>query len=212
LIRTEIAYIRALSEIVRLEALLGIDSQSSHIGDAITAGYEADAESLTLLLAETEAYRLMEKGELRLLSDLSKIGEWLVTLRFARKLTEVEFAAITGVSPQQVSNDERKGYSGIGARRAHRLLEALGIEYQVRPIFPESVSEELPIDLAVDPIDTPAPEPVAEYQDIPSRVAELLRSDTSISMEQALHLSYTFNQLYATYISVLPASQLKPVE
>jgi transcriptional regulator with XRE-family HTH domain len=205
-IRKGTDYQRALVEISQLEADIDVECGKKHVDSGRGVKKMAKENLLAQLRNETEAYRSMEKGEIKPLDDISKIGEWLITLRLSRGLSDHEFGELTGVSLKQVSNDERNNYSRIGVQRAHRLLQALGIEYQLRRILPEPALE-MPMAIVIGSTDVSEPELGAVAMDVPAQVAAVLRSDKSISMEQALHLSYAFDRLYATYVSAVPVSK-----
>ena len=72
-------------------------------------------------------------GELsRALRDDSVVGtRWLIGARIAKGWSLSRLADELDVSVQQVSRDEQNEYEGITTRRAQRILDALGVRFQL---------------------------------------------------------------------------------
>lgn len=90
------------------------------------------------LREEIETYEQMRRGDLSALHDLRSIGRWLIGARIAKGWSLSELAEKLDVSVQQVSRDEQNEYKGITARRAQRILDALGVRFRLEveePVF-----------------------------------------------------------------------------
>jgi transcriptional regulator with XRE-family HTH domain len=60
--------------------------------------------------------------------NLDGLGRLLIGLRIAQGMSQRALAEILDVHESQVSRDEVNEYHGITVKRAHRILEALGVE------------------------------------------------------------------------------------
>ena len=97
------------------------------------------------LREEIETYERMRRGDLSVLRDLQSIGRWLIGARIAKGWSLSRLADELGVSVQQVSRDEQNEYHGITARRAQRILDALGVRFRLEveePILEDEESRE----------------------------------------------------------------------
>jgi len=92
------------------------------------------------LREEIETYEQMRRGDLPDLHDLRSIGRWLIGARIAKGWSLSQLADKLDVSVQQVSRDEQNEYEGITARRAQRILDALGVRFRLE--IEEPVAEE----------------------------------------------------------------------
>jgi len=92
------------------------------------------------LREEIETYEQMRRGDLPDLHDLRSIGRWLIGVRIAKGWSLSRLADKLDVSVQQVSRDEQNEYEGITARRAQRILDALGVRFRLE--IEEPVAEE----------------------------------------------------------------------
>lgn len=77
------------------------------------------------LKGEAEEYEQLKRGELGEFGDLRQLGKFLVKLRIAKGLTQVQFSRRLGVSKSIVSRDEYNEYHGITIERATRIIEVL---------------------------------------------------------------------------------------
>lgn len=59
---------------------------------------------------------------------LHQLGSHLIKLRLWKGLTQTELAERLGVSQEQVSKDENRGYQGASMDKINRVLQALGVE------------------------------------------------------------------------------------
>jgi predicted transcriptional regulator len=77
------------------------------------------------LREEVESYERLKRGEIAELTNLRGLGHLLICLRIAKGFTQSQLAERLGVSPAQVSRDERNEYHGITVERAAKVIEAL---------------------------------------------------------------------------------------
>ncbi len=97
------------------------------------------------LREEIETYEQMRRGDLSALHDLRSIGRWLIGARIAKGWSLSELSDKLGVSVQQVSRDEQNEYEGITARRAQRILDALGVRFRLEveePVLDDDVTHD----------------------------------------------------------------------
>jgi ribosome-binding protein aMBF1 (putative translation factor) len=97
------------------------------------------------LRGEIEAYEQMRRGDLPDLHDLRSIGQWLIGARIAKGWSLSRLADELDVSVQQVSRDEQNEYEGITARRAQRILDALGVRFRLEleePVLDDDVPDD----------------------------------------------------------------------
>jgi len=83
------------------------------------------------LREEVESYERLKRGEFDELKNFHGLGQLLVALRLAQRLSQRQLAERLSVHESQVSRDERNEYHGITVERAQRVLEALGAEVRV---------------------------------------------------------------------------------
>jgi len=84
------------------------------------------------LREEVESYERLRRGDIVEMENLSGLGQLLVMLRIARKMSQKELAEKLGVDPSQVSRDERNEYRGVTLERAMRILDALGARIRTK--------------------------------------------------------------------------------
>ena len=97
------------------------------------------------LREEIETYEQMRRGDLPDLHDLRSIGQWLIGTRIAKGWSLSRLADELDVSVQQVSRDEQNEYEGITARRAQRILDALGVRFRLElgePVLDDDVPDD----------------------------------------------------------------------
>jgi predicted transcriptional regulator len=80
---------------------------------------------------EIESYERLKQGQLEELTNLRSLGHMLICLRIARNISQQSLAEKLGVSPSQVSRDERNEYHGMTVDRAAKVLEALGVKIRL---------------------------------------------------------------------------------
>jgi len=78
------------------------------------------------LSEEVAWYERVRRRDIEAIHSLTAIGRLLIAARIANGLTQQELAERLGVSPAQVSRDERNEYHGITVERAQLILDRLG--------------------------------------------------------------------------------------
>jgi DNA-directed RNA polymerase specialized sigma subunit len=78
------------------------------------------------LQEEVDSYERLMRGEIDELRNLQGLGQLLISLRIAKGMSQQQLAERLGVSPSQVSRDERNEYHGVTVERAARVMAALG--------------------------------------------------------------------------------------
>jgi len=150
MIRSEQEYQKALE---RLEKDQSVMAEQRKQLRALELGADEVARAMQPLESfheqlreEVEVYERMKRGDLGALQNLTSIGRWLIGVRIAKGLTQQELAERLAVAPSQVSRDESNEYHGISVERAQRILEALGVRFEVQltePVITEANRIEL---------------------------------------------------------------------
>lgn len=83
------------------------------------------------LKEEVEWYERVQRREFGTIKNMADVGKYLIALRIANNITQVELAERLGVSPAQVCRDERNDYHGISLQRAQKILDALEEEVEI---------------------------------------------------------------------------------
>lgn len=83
--------------------------------------------------AEIKEYEAIKRGEFDMTCNFENIGLQLIRFRIWKGLSQSELAERLGVTPQQVSKDERNGYARASSEKIRQVLEALGIEVTIIP-------------------------------------------------------------------------------
>lgn len=82
--------------------------------------------------AELASYERIKAGDLSDFRDLRSLGLLLIAARIASGRSKRDLAQEMEVHESQVSRDERNEYQGISVERAAQLLDALGVEFQIK--------------------------------------------------------------------------------
>ena len=99
--------------------------------NALRGSYEAMIRQLG---EEIEEYDRLKAGAVTIppLERLDQIAPFIVRLRIAKGLSQTELASRLGVSKQVVSRDEDDDYQRVGLDRLQSILDALGVQAQIR--------------------------------------------------------------------------------
>jgi transcriptional regulator with XRE-family HTH domain len=190
MIRTEAEYRRTLKSLE--EGRSHLEAQKAQL---IKAGLEGEALEQAMhpllsfraqLMEEVEAYERMKRGDLGTLESLESIGRWLIGARIARGWSQKDLARHLGVSEAQVSRDERNEYHGVAVDRAQRILEVMGVSFQMEEHFSARSFESVPA----------APEGMAPPPDVPDQVSAFLRAGSKLSPKAADNLAQMFRLAY----------------
>ena len=135
MIRTETEYRRTARLAAASQARLASErkklTRAGLSSDEIRLRTDLAQGLLDDLLAELRAYERLKAGDFKDPAAFEHLGEALVGLRIAAKLTQRELARKLGVHESQVSRDERYAYQGATFERLMRVLEALGVRAQL---------------------------------------------------------------------------------
>lgn len=82
--------------------------------------------------SDLACYDRVKGGDLSDFRDLRSLGSLLIAARIAKGQSKRDFARAVDVHESQVSRDERNEYQGISVERAAQLLDALGVEFQIK--------------------------------------------------------------------------------
>ncbi len=200
MIRTESEYQRTLKQLE--EGKTQLETQKSQL---IEAGLTGDALERALhpllsfraqLEEEVLAYENMKRGDLGTLESLESIGRWLIGARIAKGWSQKELARQLGISEAQVSRDERNEYHGVTALRAQRILEAMGISFQMEEHFEVNPHGEMHgVGATQDMAEMVPP------TNVPNQVSAFLRADPKLSPKAAENLAQMFQFAYEAVTS-----------
>ena len=195
MIRTESEYQRTLKQLEEGKAQL--EAQKSQLveagltGDALERALHPLLSFRAQLEEEVLAYENMKRGDLGTLESLESIGRWLIGARIARGWSQKELARELGISEAQVSRDERNEYHGVTALRAQRILEVMGISFQMEEHFEVNLRGELQGVGTAQNSEGMVPPP-----NVPNQVSAFLRADPKLSPKAAENLAQMFQFAY----------------
>ncbi len=195
MIRTESEYQRMLKQLeegkIQLEAQRNQLVEAGLTGDALERALHPLLSFRAQLEEEVLAYENMKRGDLGTLESLESVGRWLIGARIARGWSQKELAQELGVSDAQVSRDERNEYHGVTVERAQRILEAMGISFQMEEHFGVNLHRELRgVETAQDLAEMVPP------TNVPHQVSAFLRADPKLSPKAAKNLAQMFQFAY----------------
>lgn len=129
MIKTESAYKQAVEKLKQDKAFI-----KEQIEKLEEMGLEADHIELAIqpyisfheqLKEEVEYYEKIKRGEFAPVFNLLNIGKTLIAYRIYIGMSQQELAEKLGVSPSQVSRDERNEYFGATIERIQNVMEAM---------------------------------------------------------------------------------------
>ncbi len=195
MIRTEREYQRMLKQLEEgktpLEAQKGRLIQAGLTGDALERALHPLLSFRAQLEEEVLAYENMKRGDLGTLESLESVGRWLIGARIAKGWSQKELAQELGVSDAQVSRDERNEYYGVTVERAQRILEVMGISFQMEEHFEVNLRGELK-----DVGTAQNPDGMVPPTNVPDQVSAFLRADPKLSPKTAENLAQMFQLAY----------------
>lgn len=149
------------------------------------------------LKEEVDSYEQMKRGDLGTLYSLTSIGRWLIGSRIARGWNQKELAEALAVSEAQVSRDERNEYYGITVERAQRILETIGLEFQMQEADDKPfLSTTTTSTTSPTPDSTSLPSVPPSVLNTPDWVAARLRGDPKLDGKKAQSLAQMFRFAY----------------
>jgi DNA-binding XRE family transcriptional regulator len=136
-IKTEQEYKRSLERIREQEQLLEEQRQElERIGlneEQIERGLAPSRYFGERLKQEVEEYERHKAGDFDMTCTFDNIGRKLIAFRIYKGLSQAELAKRLGVSPPQVSRDERNEYGGASMEKVKQVLKALEMDVLIVP-------------------------------------------------------------------------------
>lgn len=131
MIKTEQSYKEAVEKLLQdkifikeqTKKLEEMGLESEHIELAIQP-YTSFHEQLK---EEVEYYEHIKRGEFAPVVNLKTLGKTLIAYRIYIGMSQQELATKLGVSPSQVSRDERNEYYGATIERIQNVMEAMNM-------------------------------------------------------------------------------------
>ncbi len=90
---------------------------------------------------EIEEYQAIKLGKFDYICTFENIGKQLIRFRIWKGLSQTELAELLGVSPQQVSKDERNEYHRASSEKIAQVLKALGIEATIHTLLERAAND-----------------------------------------------------------------------
>lgn len=142
MIKTESAYREAVEKLKQDKEFIEVEKKrfkelgldEDHIEFAIQP-YVSFHEQLK---EEVEYYERIKRGEFEPVVNLLNIGKILIAYRIYRGISQQELAEKLGVSPSQISRDERNEYYGATIERIQSVMQAMNMT-SVTKIDPSDV-------------------------------------------------------------------------
>lgn len=196
MIRTESEYQRTLKQLE--EGKRQLEAQKRQLAQAGLTGEDLERALHPLfsfraqLEEEVLAFENMKRGDLGTLESLESVGRWLIGARIAQGWSQKELARQLGVSEAQVSRDERNEYHGVSVDRAQRILEVMGVAFQMEEHFEVNPFGEATAAEAL----SGSGEAMVPPTDVPTQVFTYLRADPKLNPKAAEKLAQMFQLAY----------------
>jgi DNA-directed RNA polymerase specialized sigma subunit len=142
MIKTESAYREAVEKLNQDKEFIKQQREKF-----IVMGLDADHIELALqpyisfheqLKEEVDYYERIKRGEFEPIVNLKTVGKTLIAYRIYIGMSQQQLAHKLGVSPSQVSRDERNEYYGATIERIQDVMEAMGM-VSITNINPQGV-------------------------------------------------------------------------
>ncbi|MGA8941705.1 MAG: helix-turn-helix transcriptional regulator [Thermoactinomyces sp.] len=144
MIKTEREYQRCLKRISQHEKLM--EEQRKELvamglnKEQVERGLAPSRYFGEKLKQEAEEYERLKKGDFQMTCTLDNIGRQLIAFRIYRGMSQAELAKKLGVTPPQVSRDERNEYGGASMEKVKQVLKALDMNVVIVPYEQEKMS------------------------------------------------------------------------
>ena len=136
MIKTETAYKQAIEQLKKdrlyIEDQKKLFSEMGLTSEQITKAIEPTISFHEQLKEEVEYYERIKRGEFDLIYNFETIGKTLIAYRIYINMTQNELAEKLGVSPTQVSRDERNEYYGATIEKIKAVMTAMEMSTQTR--------------------------------------------------------------------------------
>jgi predicted XRE-type DNA-binding protein len=144
MIKTEQEYKRCMTQVAQQEQLLAEQrAELEKMGltkEQIERGLAPARFFGERLKREIHEYESYKSGQFDMRCTLDNIGRQLIAFRIYKGISQAELAKRLGVSPPQVSRDERNEYGGASMEKIKQVLKALEMEVWIVPSELEQVS------------------------------------------------------------------------
>ncbi|MFT8321956.1 MAG: helix-turn-helix domain-containing protein [Bacillus sp. (in: firmicutes)] len=129
MIKTEAAYQKALDKLQEDKLFISDPKKILvEMGLSIEQVEKALQPSITFheqLKEEVIYYERIKRGEFDTIINLHQLGKTLIAYRIYLGLSQQDLADLLGVSPSQVSRDERNEYYGATLERIQQVMDAM---------------------------------------------------------------------------------------
>lgn len=137
MIKTEMEYKRSLERIREQERLLEEQrrelEQMGLSEEQIERGLAPSRFFGERLKQEIREYERHKAGDFDMTCTFDNIGRKLIAFRIYKGLSQAELAKRLGVTPPQVSRDERNEYGGASMEKIKQVLKALEMDVLIVP-------------------------------------------------------------------------------
>jgi DNA-binding XRE family transcriptional regulator len=131
MIKTDTAYKIAVEKLKEDLCFIGDQKESlKELGlseDQISKAIEPSISFHEQLKEEVEYYERIKRGEFEPIFNLHTLGKTLIACRIHLGVSQNELAKRLGVSPAQISRDERNEYYGATVEKIQKVMDAMGI-------------------------------------------------------------------------------------
>lgn len=131
MIKTDAAYKKAVEKLKEDKKLIELQRQKLVEMGLNEAQTEKALEPMITfhiqLKEEIEYYDCIRRGEFAPILNLSGIGRTLIAYRIYKGMSQEELASKLGVSPAQISRDERNEYYGATVEKLQKVMDVLSM-------------------------------------------------------------------------------------
>ncbi|GAB3798011.1 helix-turn-helix domain-containing protein [Virgibacillus kimchii] len=131
MIKTESAYKEAVEKLIQDKKFIAAEKKKfKEMGleeDHIELAIQPYVSFHEQLKEEVDYYERIKRGEFETVFNLHTIGKTLIAYRIYLGMTQNELADKLGVSPSQVSRDERNEYYGATIERIQSVMDAMNM-------------------------------------------------------------------------------------
>lgn len=132
MIKSDEAYKKALEDLERakeeLEKLYSMLSRDGFTTEQIKKVTGMPYLNMKQLEDDIEEYKLYMEGNFDCDDFEGDLGRYLIACRIYRRMTQKELSEKLGVSPQQISRDERNEYRGATYEKLKNVAEILNVK------------------------------------------------------------------------------------
>lgn len=143
MIKTDSAYKKAVEKLKEDKKL--IEAQKNKLIDLNLTEEQIDQALQPMitfhiqLKEEVEYYEAIKRGIFLPIIDLSGIGRTLIAYRIYRNMSQEKLAQKLGVSPAQISRDERNEYYGATIEKIQKVMTVLEMHTKTKIEYDDKV-------------------------------------------------------------------------